>query len=96
MLFANNPLVTLSNLAGFLWNQSIAALPDALGGVLNTGAGILSDVVPASLAGVGATSVFVGGLVLLTALTALTALSGWILYRNVAKTTGLERVHVPV
>jgi len=96
MLFANNPLVTLSNLAGFLWNQGIAALPDALGGTLSAGTGLLSDVVPADLAGVGATPVFVGGLVLLTALTALTALSGWILYRNVAKTTGMERVNVPV
>ena len=93
MLFANNPLVTLSNLAGFLWSQGIAALPDALGGILGTGAGILSDVVPAGLAGVGAAPVFVGGLVLLTT---LTALSGWILYRNVATTTGLERRHVSV
>lgn len=93
MLFANNPLVTLSNLAGFLWNQGIAALPDALQGTLSTGAGILSDVVPAGLVGVGANPAFMGGLFLLTT---LTALSGWILYRNVAKTTGLERVHVPV
>lgn len=93
MLFANNPLVTLSNLAGFLWSQGIAALPDALGGIPGTGAGIFSDVVPAGLAGAGAAPLFVGGLVLLTT---LTALSGWILYRNVAKTTGLERRHVPV
>ncbi len=93
MLFANNPLVTLSNLAGFLWNQGIAALPDALGGTLGTGAGILSDVLPAGLAGAGAASVFVGGILLLTT---LTALSGLILYRNVARTTELERVHVPL
>lgn len=93
MLFANNPLVTLSNLAGFLWSQGIAALPDALVGTLGTGAGILSDVVPAGLVGAGAAPVFAGGLVLLTT---LTALSGWILYRNVATTTGLERRHVSV
>lgn len=91
MLFANNPLVTLSNLAGFLWSQGIAALPDALGGILGSGAGIFPDAVPAGLA--GAAPLFVGGLVLLTT---LTALSGWILYRHVAKTTGLERRHVPV
>ncbi len=93
MLFANNPLVTLSNLGGFLWNQGIGALPDALAGTFNTGAGVLADVVPASLAGIGAAPVLVGGLVVLTG---LTALSGWILYRNVARTTGLERRHVPV
>lgn len=93
MLFANNPLVTLSNLSGFLWSQGIAALPDALGGILGTGAGILSDVVPAGLFGVGTAPVFAGGLVLLTT---LTALSGWILYRNVATSTGLERRHVSV
>lgn len=93
MLFANNPLVTLSNLGGFLWNQGVTALPDALAGTFNTGAGILGDVLPASFAGIAAAPIFVGGLVLLTG---LTALSGWILYRNVAKTTGLERRHVPI
>ena len=93
MLFANNPLLTLSSLAEFFRSRVVAALPDAFTGTFNTGAGVLSEVVSASLAGVGTAPALVGGFVLLAG---LTALSGWILYRNVARTTELERRHVRV
>lgn len=97
LLFANNPLVTLSNLGSFLWNRGQEAFLAVTQGLIDAGSGI-----PAASAGgfagmvsapaILASLVIVGGLMLASA---------WILYRNIfataaVHTTASERRHASV
>lgn len=93
LLFANNPLVTLSNLGSFLWNRGREAFLAATQGLIDAGSGIPAT--PASgFAGMVSPTILVG----VALLGALTLASAWILYRNIfttaaVHTTASERRH---
>ncbi len=90
MLFSNNPLVTASNVASFLWTKTT----DVLSGLINGGFGSAAGNVFGILDGVAprgpaiAVSVFV--------FACLTLMSAWILYRNIVKVPVSERRYVPI
>ena len=94
-MILSNPLVTPSNLLSFLWAKGstvVVSLAETLfGGALESGA-------------VGGVYAFLTGIPLsgatlalgLAAFGGLTALSGWILYRNVIKVTSMDRHYAAV
>ena len=90
MLFSNNPLVTASNVASFLWTKTA----DVLSGLINGGFGSAAGNVFGILDGVApqgpaiAVSVFVFACLML--------MSAWILYRNIVKVPVSERRYVPI
>lgn len=89
MLFSNNPLVTASNVASFLWTKTA----DALSGLINGGFGNALGSVFGLLDGVGPPGPAIAFSVLLFA--CLTLVSAWVLYRNI-KVPVSERRYVPI
>ena len=84
MLFANNPLVTLSNLGSFLWSKSREALLGVSQGLIDAGANFPVAVGGSGFTGMVSEPAILGGLLLLGG---LTLASAWILYRNFVNTT---------
>lgn len=90
MLFSNNPLVTASNVASFLWTRTA----DALSGLVDSGFGSAAGSLFGLLDGVApqgpalAVSAFV--------FACLTLVSAWVLYRNIVKVPASERRYVPI
>ncbi len=99
MLFANNPLVTLSNLGSFLWNRLQGAFLGVSQGLIDAGARIpAAQGAGAAFRGMVSDPAFLTGILLMAALTSSCA---WILYRNIANTavvntTVSEHRHAPV
>ena len=97
MLFANNPLVTLSNLGSFLWGKSQEAFLGVSQGLIDAGWSVPAAL-EGSLAGVVSAPVILASLLMLGL---ITLASGWILYRNIfnnaaVNTTITERRHASV
>ena len=97
LLFANNPLFTLSHLGSFLWNRGRDAFLAVTQGLIDAGSGIPAAPV-GGFAGMVSAPEILAGLVLLGG---LTLASAWILYRNISTTaavhtTALERRHASV
>ena len=90
MLFSNNPLVTASNIASFLWTKTA----DALSGLINSGFGNAVGSVFGLLDGVAPPGPALAVSVLLFA--CLTLVSAWVLYRNIVKVPVSERRYVPI
>lgn len=94
MLFANNPLVTLSNLGSFLWNRVQEAFLGVSQGLIDAGASFpAAPGAGAAFRGMVSAPAFPAGVLVLGALTLSCA---WILYRNIANTTVSECRHAPV
>ena len=96
LLFANNPLVTLSNLGSFLWDKGREAFLGVSQSLFDAGLGI--PAAPGGLAGMASTPAILASLLLVGG---LTLVSAWILYRNIFRTTAVyttasERRHVSV
>ena len=96
LLFANNPLVTFSNLGSFLWHRGREAFLGVSQGLIDAGVGI--PAAPGGLAGIPSAPTALAGLLLLGG---LTLASAWILYRNIfgisaVHTTASERHHASV
>lgn len=90
MLFSNNPLVTASNVASFLWTKTA----DAVSGLVNSGFGSAVGGVFGFLDGVAPQGPAIAVSVLLFA--CLTLVSAWVLYRNIVKVPVSERRYVPI
>ena len=90
MLFTNNPLVTASNLGGFLWNKVSDSVAVASQGIMDSATNML-----AAMGAGGVPWTFSLPIVLISAslFAGLTLASVWILYRNVPNTSGLEPRH---
>lgn len=96
LLFANNPLVTLSNLGSFLWQRGREAFLGVSQGFIDAGLGI--PAAPGGLTEILSAPAILPGLLLLGG---LTLASAWILYRNIfgpsaVHTTASERRHASV
>lgn len=96
LLFANNPMVTLSNLGSFLWNRGQEFFLGLSQGLIDAGLGI--PAAPGGFAGMVSAPAIVTSLLLLGG---LTLASAWILYRNIVRTTAAhttasERRHASV
>lgn len=90
MLFSNNPLVTASNVASFLWTKTA----EAVSGLVNSGFGSALGGVFGFLDGVAPPGPAIAATVLLFA--CLTLVSAWVLYRNIIKIPVSERRYVPI
>lgn len=85
----SDPLATVANVGGFAWTRVATSLPQLAG----ASAGALQGTGAGGIVSVVAAPVVVAGLVVLAA---LTALSGWILYRNLVKVVTAEHQHAQV
>ncbi len=90
MLFSNNPLVTASNVASFLWTRTA----DALSGLVNGGFGSAAGSVFGFLDGVAPQGPALAVSAIVFA--CLTLVSAWVLYRNIVKVPATERRYVPI
>ena len=95
MLFSNNPLVTASNVASFVWTKCAAALAGLAQGLFG---GATTSPAAGSVVGLldnlaQSAPAMAAGLLLFGG---LTLVSTWILYKNVVKVSGMERRYVPV
>jgi len=90
MLFSNNPLVTASNVASFLWTRTA----DALSGLVDSGFGSAAGSLFGLLDGVAPQGPALTVSVIVFA--CLTLVSAWVLYRNIVKVPASERRYVPI
>lgn len=90
MLFSNNPLVTASNVASFLWTRTA----DALSGLVNSGFGSAVGSLFGLLDGVAPQGPALAVSALVFA--CLTLVSAWVLYRNIVRVPASERRYVPI
>ena len=89
MLVSDNPLVTASNVASFVWTKLSAAMSGLVEAAFSSPSGsalgfldVLATPAPVLVAGL----ILFGG---------LTLVSGWVLYKNVVKVSELKSRYVP-
>ena len=89
MLVSDNPLVTASNVASFVWTKLTTAMSGLLEAVFSSTSGSafgFLDVLAAPAPVLLASLILFGG---------LTLVSGWVLYKNVVKVSELKSRYVP-